>query len=367
MPKKTLKARVFSKMNETKLHRMIAGLEPWKDNYGLEMEYRGLDNVSWYDLSVNCNSIPCETDTAIIVTAWFGQLKWLKSTLTKYRESGAFVILAFDNPFYPWMLRDSSQMIRYMPNVNHYILANSIVHKHITYDGDKRNGWAWDVIYANGVLKNFPNIKYVYVTNGDCVIEKPEGLKKLKTLLGDNAVMAGQQNGEILHTASLFFERIAFDQFAEKLADKFKVPIIGSYSPERTLTEIIKDLRLKVKVAPKQPLDKDGTIDVYCCYGQDSTWREILGFRNLFAEYETAGNQGKDLYCLKDFVDDYMEWIYWSGSEIETICQYWKTGDRRYLFQFWDRWEDSWYNRLFYPLEHYGKDPIYGNHSGRSD
>ena len=345
-------------MDEQKLARMVAGIDPWQENFGQGMEFRGKDGMSWYDLSINLNSVPCQTDTAIIVTSWFGQLKWLKYVLAKYRESGAFVILAFDNPFYPWGGKNNFEMVRCMPNVNHYILANSVVHKHITYDADKRNGWFWDVRYAQGIIKQFSNIKYVYVTNGDCVCERPEGFKDIVNLLGDSELVAGQSRDGVVHTADMFFKVEAFHKTFDYMAEMFRVPVIGSRSPEGSLWEAITNTGVKLMHAPEQPLDTDGTVDCYSRYDQSSTWKKLLGYKNLYAIQETIWNNGGEPLDKKYF-DDYMDWIYFSGDERETICRYWETGDRRYLYQYWDRGEESDYNRLYYPLEHYGKEPIY--------
>ena len=345
-------------MDENKLHLKAAGIEPWDENFGAGMERRGADGMSWYDLSINLNSMPCQTDTAIIVTAWQGQLKWLKYVLSKYRESGAFVILAYDNPFYAWMDRNPQYMVKSMPNMDHYLLANSIVHKHITYDADKRNGWFWDVRYAQGIIRQFPNIKYVYCTNGDCVCEKPEGFKEVVKLLGDGDVIAGQSSEKVVHTADMFFKVEAFHQIFDYMFTMFESPVIGSRSPEGSLFHAIQKTGCKIVHAPVQPLDTDGTLDCYSRYDQESTWKEILGYRNLFAIQETAWNNCT-MPLDRKYVDNHADWIYFAGDEKSTVCQYWDTGDFRYLYMWWDRGEDSWYNRLYYPIEHYGKEPIY--------
>jgi hypothetical protein len=345
-------------MNEEKLKRKLAGIDPWYEDFGGGMEHRGQDGMSWYDLSINANSLPCETNLAIIVTSWFGQLKWLQAVLSQYRLSGAFVILAYDNPFYPWMRSNEAEMQRKMPNMNHYILANSVVHKHITYDADKRNGWFWDVRYAQGIIRQFKNIEYVYCTNGDCICENPEGFKDLIALLGEDDVMAGQSTETILHTADVLFKAEAFNKIFDQMAEWFRLPVLGSLSPEGSMMEAIAKTGVKVKHVDKQPLDKDGTVDCYSRYDQESTWKDILGYKNLYAINETGWNDGT-MPVDRKYVDDYMEWIYFSGEERETVCRYWDTGDLRYLYQWRDRGEDSWYNRLYYPLEHYGKEPIY--------
>ncbi len=338
--------------------RKIAGIEPWQEDFGSGMEFRGKDGMSWYDLSINCNSVPCQTDLAIIVTSWFGQLKWLKAVLAKYRLSGAFVILSFDNPFYPWMAPNPQHLVRCMPNCEHYLLANSVVHKHITYDADKRNGWFWDVRYAQGILKQFPNIKHVYMTNGDCIIERPEGFKELIEILGEADLMSGQSTDSNIHTADVLFKAEAFHKIFDYMAEMFRVPVIGSRSPEGSMMEAIHKVGATYRHAPQQPLDTDGTVDSYSRRDQDSTWKQILGYKNLFAIQETAWNEGGEPVS-RDYIDSYMDWIYFSGEERETICKYWETGDRRYLYAWWDRGEDSWYNRLYYPVEAYGPEPIF--------
>lgn len=344
-------------MNEKKLLRMAAGIEPWKENFGHGMERRGVDGMSWYDLSINLNSNPCQTNLAIIVTAWFGQLKWLAPVLEKYRLSGAFVILAYDNPFYAWSSTAPEEMFRLMPNPQHYLLAHSVVNKHITYDADKRNGWFWDVRYAQGIIKQFSNIEYVYMTNGDCICENPDGFKDVIELLGEDDLMAGQSREGNVHTADVLFRVGAFNKIFDYMHGRYRVPVIGSLSPEGTMWEAIQHTGVKLKHPPQQPLDTDGTIDPYSRRDQASTWKDLLGYKNLYAIQETAWNDGLEPLDRK-YVDDFMRWRYFSGEEQTTICRYWDTGDRRYLFQWWDCGEDSWYNRLYYPIEHYGKEPI---------
>ena len=345
--------------DQEKLERKWASLEPWHENFGQGMERRGKDGASWYDLSL-LNALPCEKDTAIILTAWSGQLKWLKHTLASYRETGAYVIVAYDQHFFPWVEDSEEALIKTMPRPRHYQLASAVVFKHMTADASKRNGWFWSVRYAQGILKSFPNIKNVYLTNGDCVFEKPEGFPELLKLLDWCDLISGQTTGNgNIHTANVLFRREAFDKIFDYIANLMRVPVIASRSPEGNLKEAVAQLRMKLGIPDKQPLDKDGTIDSYARYGQESTWKELVGFRNLFAEYETCGNEGRDVFWMKPYVDDFKDFLYWSGEERETVCHYWKTGDKRYLMKWLDQWEEGDYNRIFYPIEFYGKGPIY--------
>jgi len=119
-----------------------------------------MDN-NWYELSMNHNSIPYNSDTAIIVTSWVGHLKWLKATLTNYRLTGKFVILSYDFPFYAWSGAAGRDLDLMLPNAGILLLPHAWVSKHQTYDCDKRNGWFWDVKYGQGIVKLFDNFKYV--------------------------------------------------------------------------------------------------------------------------------------------------------------------------------------------------------------
>lgn len=344
-------------MDQIRVERMLAGLDPWIENFDQGMENRGKDGLSWYDLSL-FNALPCEKDLAIIVTAWQGQLKWLAPVLAKYRESGAFVVLSYDIPFYSWERLSAEHMARHMPNPKHYILANAVVHKHITYDADKRNGWFWNVRYAQGVLRSFPNIKNVYVTNGDCICEKPDGFKDVIALMGDADLMAGQSTESVIHTADMMFKAEAFHKVVDYMYNIMRVPVIGSRSPEGMLRDAATDLKIKVKHAAKQPIDAtDNTPDMYSRYDQDSTWKDLLGYKNLFAIQETKGNEGREPVDRK-YIDDYLDFIYFSGEEKETICQFYRTGDRRYLYMWLDRWEDSDYNRYYTDLNYWSKTPV---------
>jgi hypothetical protein len=317
------------------------------------------NEFTWNDVEFNLNSFPNEVDTAIIVTSWCGHLPWLKPSLISHRKTGYYVILAYDNSSYIWdNIEDPDYDIRMFPRPVHFHLAHSFIMKHKTYDADKRTGWFWNVKYANSIIKGFPNIKYVYCTNGDCIIEKPEGFTELKTILGDGDFMSGQSspNGTI-HTADIFFRRETFDKIINYMENRMRYPIWASQSPEALLRDAVDELKLKETFA-KQPLLPYGSIDYYCTQNLESTWKKVLGFRNLYAEMEYRENNGLEP-LPKEYFDDYRNWFYMREGWKETICKYYDTKDRRYLMQYWDRGKDSSEDRKFLPLEHYGVSPIY--------
>jgi len=328
-------------------------------DYDLDLLHAALANTYLETVSRRADSIHLAIKQVSGANIYWEYLKTVELLATRFHLDEKDVILAFDNPIYGWCPTQSDASLRSFPNMQHYLLANSVVYKHITYDGDKRNGWFWSVRYAQGLLKNFPNIKYVYVTNGDCICEKPEGFKNVIELLGDGDVIAGQSSDSKLHTADVFFKAEAFHRLFEHMAEIMRVPVIGSHNPEGMMFSSICDLGLKIVHPPKQPkAPEDGSVDFYTRYNQDSTWKELLGYRNLFAELEEAANTGGEPLPLR-YLDPYLDWLYFNGEERSTLCKYYATNDRRYLYQWWALGESSWYNRLYYPLEFYGEEPIY--------
>jgi hypothetical protein len=342
----------FKKMDEA-----LCGLR--KVNFGgLDLDRKECE-YTWNDMEFNMNSFPFQTDTAIIVTSYAGQLGWLKATLTNYRKSGALVILAYDNTSYIWNNIEDVDYYQHMfPRPIHYLLAHATVIKHKTYDADKRTGWFWDVKYAQSIINGFPNIKYVYCTNGDCIIEKPEGIKELPAILGDGDFISGQSTpGSTIHTANIFYKIDSFNKIMDYMSNRMKHSVMASQSPEGLLRDAVDELKLKETFA-EQPLDKHGNIDYYGKEDADCTWKRVLGFKNLYHSLEYRENNGLEPLDAKYF-DPYKDWMYFRGEWRQSLCKYFETKDRRYLMQWWDMGKDSDYERKYLPLEAYGKDPIY--------
>lgn len=310
------------------------------------------------------NDIPFKSDSAILVTSWMGHLKWLKYTLSSYRATGKFVLLAFDTH----IKSDNILCLKdHLPPADILAIPHTIVLKHSTWDADKRNGWLWNFVYAANLLTSFKNFKHILTINSDCALDRPEGVQELIELLGDGdymsqaAVSAGEEIASI-HTCSMLFKREALVRVTEYFMDSLKETRPESYSPEVLLAQAHKDLKLKLTPTPEVPIFPDwhdfaGSVDDYQSYNEDSTWKKVLGFRNLCAENDTAGIERltplpSKYFDLRDGGD------LLAGYEREALYKYYLTGDKRYLWMHWDRDEDSWYDRRVYPVEHYGPQPV---------
>ena len=336
----------------TNIEKRLAGIIP----YGQEpVAHDHSIRPNWLDLEVNYNAAPCKMDTAIICTSWWGHRCFLKSTLTSLRLTGKFVICAYDPPVTSWSSETAYK--QYMPPFDIFLLAHCWVHKHITYDSPKRNGWFWDVRYAQGIVKSFPNIEYVFTVNGDCPWENPEGIDDLINFLGNADLMAVTSEKSCIHTCAVVYKKEAFNKIVDYMFEYHKVAIPGSYSPELLLTEAVHELNLVEKVVPKMPMEPDGIgVDHYTRYRQPNTWNDFVGYRNIGAEFLTAVIERKEP-PEKKFIDfRFFDDVF--SQYNEHLRKYYETGDRRYLHMCWDRNEDSWYDRVHYPIERYGKKPM---------
>jgi len=311
------------------------------------------------DLSLNYNNVPHKSNAVIICTSHRGHLTFLRGALQSYRKTGKFVICSYDPPSTAWYSEDYH--INNIPDLETSLAAHMWIHKHITYEEPKRNGWFWDVRYAQGIVKLFKNFKYVFTVNGDCIWEKPEGVDDLIELMNGHDLMAVTSDAGTIHTCAVLFTRTTFMKVMDYMAEYHKVSIIGSYSPERLLLQAVRHLGLKELKVPEQPIDPiDNSVDHYTRYAQkDHTWHKIVGYRNLGAEWLTALIERFDLP-----EKEYMNFKFFNA--IFAHCShhalnYYNTDDRRYLYQAWDQNEDTWTDRVYYPLERYGKEPIIGD------
>ena len=312
---------------------------------------------NWVDLSLNYNNMPHKSNAVIICTSHRGHLAFLRAALRSYRETGKYVICAYDPPHQAWCSEEHFETS--MPCMSIFTAAHAWVYKHITYENEKRNGWYWDVRYAQGIIRNFDNFEYVFTVNGDCIWEKPEGVDELIDLMGDADLMAVTSDHNTIHTCAVLFRREAFMRIMDYMSEYHKVNVIGSHSPEKLLIQAVKEFGLKEKQVDKQPIEPedDRHVDHYTRYRQPNTWNDIVGYRNIGAEWLTALIEGKDPPEKKFFQFRHFNaiWSWCTGH----ILKYYETGDRRYLHMSWDHNEDSWYDRVDYPVERYGKEPIY--------
>ena len=173
--------------------------------------------------------------------------------------------------------------------------------------------------------------------------------------------MSSSSNGTI-HTCNIIWKRNCFFEFITYIRYKLEKNIPESYSPEILLRDFILYSHNRNKTAPKQPIYPkghiyEGKIDHYSSYHQDSTWKEVLGYRNLGGEFKTICQEHlKPL--SREYFDLRENGKFLTKHEQDTLYKYYTTGDYRWLYMYYDQGEDSFFNRRYFPIEYYGDEPL---------
>lgn len=296
------------------------------------------------------NNPIANTDTVIIVPTYDGHLSFLEKVLRQYRKTCKYVICSYD--------RHSLS-----PPIDILDIPHSWVFKHKTYGAEKRNGWLWDIVYAAGIVKLFSNIKYVITANGDCIWDKPNNINKLFELLGKGDILSASCEPNLIHTCNMVMSRAFFLIFVERIKERLEENRPESYSPEVLLRNFVNANSFVNVPVPKQPIyPKEhfygGKVDHYSAYGQDSTFKEIVGYRNLGAEHKAACLEHLEPVPIK-YMDLREDGMYFNQHERNTLIKYYQTNDRRWLYKYFSEGEDSYWNRRYYDLEYYGKEPLF--------
>ena len=295
-------------------------------------KYDETRNPEYEKILVEQNTFPWKAKIGMILSSYSDHLPFLKYTLNNYRKvKDMYIIGAFDN-------RKVTQDYLF-PTSEILELSHSWVFKHHTFGGHaKRHGWIWSQIYSTSILKTFDNIEHVVLANGDCCWDKPNGIYEIIDLLGDNDFISGQSytrehdGFNFIHTCTMVFKRDSYFNFIDFVIEKMKKEdSTVSFSPEGLINQWSKNV--KFIHAPIQPMYPDGTHDFYCETNSNSTWKNILGFRNLEAENRYRRYEDKSPLPKKYFDLTHMSWY----KDIDRNCllKYFNTNDETYLKKWW--------------------------------
>jgi len=295
------------------------------------------------------NLFPLNAKIGMVFTSHNGHMPYMKYALQQYREiEDMFIVGAYDSRLVSSLSKDRSGF----PYADIWSLAHMWVTKHYTFGGhQKRHGWIWLHLYASAILKQFKNIEYIFSGNGDCVWDKPQGVYEIIDILGDNDFMSGQSETRhtdghnFIHTCTMVFKRDAYFDFIDFIMEKMPTSTPASYSPENLIQLWAKDKERNVKWehAPVQAVYTSGAWeghrDTYCEEGGPSTWRDVLGFRNLEAEKNWRCSNHKEPLDQKYFdLRECRKGVapYYRDHDKNTLCMYYITGDERYKKMWWD-------------------------------
>lgn len=292
--------------------------EAWAQEYAIRKMVidRYMSNDSW----VKKTYLPC----AVLITSHPGNRAYLKACIDTHRKLGLWICLAYDNYLHPDQPTIDYNSI--MPAKDVMDSVDLFLMPHYQTWGGVLYPYFWQLKFAVGALKDFP---YIYCTNGDFILEKPEGFPKLFSMIEDYDVMtSGPDYDNAANTAGFIIKTKAFIDVMKYIEDRF-VPFENyeKYTQEQGNAEgrfgkAIKALGLKQK-SVEPPLD-----DMFKVPGK-GTWFDMLGFRHIHAEHNYAYRY-KGIPPQPEYLDERF-----MGDEYRQIKAYWESKDKSILESWW--------------------------------
>lgn len=280
-------------------------VKKWKDD-----ERRAYDNnIKDYEVIKKL-----QKDTCVIVPTHYYHTPWLRACLESCQATGYFTILAYDNPLW-----DPNQKIelRY-PNAKTMMLADYVSVKHKSWGSGVGIPHSWNMWYALHAAKSF-GFEYVFNLNGDCIMEKPQGIKQLRAMLGDaDAISCEYVKGRYFGTMAYLSKIDPMITMWDMNLEKMYQANIGN--AEGRLGRFSSELNLNI-IPVENPEDHH-----FKPPGVKGTFRKVLGLRHLHAEHKVRRWEKMEPIEMK-----YCEIQYLNGHEQKTLLKYWKTGNKKYL------------------------------------
>lgn len=220
----------------------------------------------------------------ILITSHPGNRPYLYNSIRTHKELGYWICLAYDNYLHP---EDPNlDYNRIMPSKDTMDMVDTFIMPHYQTWGGVLYPYFWLLKFGVAALKDF---EYIYCTNGDFILEKPEGFHDLLVMMGEADIMTCGHNehNKYANTAGFIVKTEAMLKIVKHWQDRF-IPfeVYEKYTQEIGNAEgrfgvAIADLGLTVaEVIP--PAD-----DMLKIPGT-GTWCDKMGFRHIHAEHNSA-------------------------------------------------------------------------------
>jgi hypothetical protein len=264
----------------------------------------------------------------ILITSHPNNRPYLKACIDSHVKLGYWITLAYDNHL-PEVKGETEEEIDYnrvmpaydvMQNVDTFIMPHHQVWGGVLYP------YFWLLKFGVSAMKDF---EYIYCTNGDFILEKPEGFEELFKMMGDADVMTcGHDDERYANTAGFIIKTEAFIKVVKHFEDHF-IPFevyekhtqsIGN--AEGRLGRAITDLNLKRKIIDP-PAD-----DMLKVPGK-GTWYETMGFRHIHSEHNHA-YRNRGIPPHYKYLDSRF-----MGDEYNFVKKYWDSNDKTVLEDWW--------------------------------
>ena len=269
-------------------------------------------------------------NVGVLLTAHPSSRPFLKASVETHKKLGFWVTLVYDNYFDP-----ENKDISYdsmLPKRDVFDQIDTFLIPHHQTWGGVLYPYFWLLKFGMHTMGGF---EYVFCSNGDCVLEKPEGFPQIMEMLGDADIMGAgwedNQGRELFNTTSFIAKTKAAQAIMKHFQDHL-IPIDNyeKYAEKVGNTEsrfacAIKDLGLKVKKVPVNPTSTQ-------LHKPGGTWYDILGFRHIHGEWNHA-HRYKDIPPPAK----YMDGRYMSGK-VNIVKKYYDEKDEKKKRAILEKW-----------------------------
>jgi hypothetical protein len=261
-----------------------------------------------------------DKDIGIIIPTHKYHAVWSKACFKSCSETGYWTMVAYDNPYYGINHKHENLL----PTVEAMMYADEILMKPKTWGSGVGIPHSWNMYLGLKMIKSL-GFSHVFNTNGDCILEKPEGVDVLYDMLkkDDSDMIACEYDpGRYLGTMTWLAKTdVALKLWEMNFKNLYRNQLGNA---EARMGIFAKKLGLKV-ISVVNPADhhfKDWT--------HKNTFREVVGIRHLHAEHKVRRWDKKapieEKYFDKNFLNTH---------ERNTLLKYWETDDKKYLKQWW--------------------------------
>lgn len=265
-------------------------------------------------------------DLGIVVITHTGHRRFLKPCLESCKRlNPGYIVTSYDCRYTG---KPNTPMERILPTYDTFILSDRWVIGDI---GPRVNSWLWLTQNAVTIQKNL-DVKYILSLNGDCIIDRPEGIHELYEymLSHDATVVCNEWKEEGFGGTTGYFATIdTAVKIANHLVENALLPRMPDGkqfgNPEGRMGKAI--LMQDLVCAPVRNPE-----NAQLSFGDRGTYGDMLGYRHLHgAEKWRKGNH------VEPFGEEYYDTRYVGGKELEALQYYWKTGktDRMFEFGYW--------------------------------
>jgi len=267
-------------------------------------------------------------DVGVLLTSHPGNRAFLKASVESHKKLGYWICLAYDNYLDPE--RPELDWNSFMPDRDVIDQVDTFILPHHQTWGGVLYPYFWLLRLGVSTMRHF---KYIFCSNGDCILEKPENFPQIIELLekGENDIaVCGWEHDRIFNSTSFLAKSEAIQAVMEHF-QKYFIPLKAYEETaqvfgncEGRMGQAVIDLGLKLA-------EVENPFNTQMHEKGHGTWYDILGFRHIHAEY---GYSQRNKLIPPEI--EYFDKRYLNPKEYRLIETYWKTKDKKYLEEWWE-------------------------------